>query len=60
MFLTIAAALFAAFTINIVFSAQGGTSPINDVGELLLLLSATIAFVVAILQAEKKRAQSEL
>ena len=52
MFLLAAAALFAVFALNVGMGAFGGGPFLGDVGEMLLLFAASIAFVVAILKRE--------
>lgn len=50
--LLITAALFSAFIVNVTLGAFGGTPILGDVGEMLLLLAASVTFVIAILEAE--------
>jgi hypothetical protein len=53
--------LFLAFTANVAVGAIGDGPVVGNVGELLMLLAASISFVVGILQQEakvKKGAQS--
>ncbi|MEM8876730.1 MAG: hypothetical protein AAGD23_02550 [Pseudomonadota bacterium] len=52
MALIIAAALFALFTINVGMGSFADSSFLGDVGEMLVLFAASIAFVVAILNRE--------
>ncbi len=52
MFLTLAALLMGIFTADVVIGAAGGGSILGNVGEMLVLFAASIAFVVAILQKE--------
>lgn len=47
-----ALALFVIFTVNVVMGSLSGAAFLTDVGEMLLLLAASIAFVAAILQRE--------
>ena len=57
----IALILFLAFTANVAVGAIGDGPIVGNVGELLMLLAASISFVVGILQQEakeKKGAQS--
>ena len=58
MYLLISAAFFAVYVGNVLLGSLGGTSPFGNVGELLLLVCAVLSFVVAILQAERQRDQS--
>ncbi|MCP4317453.1 MAG: hypothetical protein GY789_15915 [Hyphomicrobiales bacterium] len=51
--LIVTAAFFAVFLANVVAGAVLGTSFLNDVGEMLLLLTTSISFVVAILIKER-------
>lgn len=50
----IALVLFLAFTANVAIGAIGDGPLVGNVTELLLLLAASIAFVVGILQQEAK------
>lgn len=52
MFLIAAIGLFALFVANILLGAFGGPQFLGDVGEMLLLFSASAIFVVAILRRE--------
>ena len=52
--LGVALALFAAFLINVTLGAMQFGAVLNDVGEMLLLFSACIFFVVAILGLERR------
>ena len=52
MALAIAAVLFGIFFGNVVLGAFGGTPFLGDLGEMLTLLAASLAFVVAILRRE--------
>lgn len=54
MALAIAAVLFGIFVTNIALGAFGSTQYLNDVQEALMLFTAAIAFVAAILRAEAK------
>ncbi|MGG7645810.1 hypothetical protein ACQ5SP_13455 [Rhodovulum sp. YNF3179] len=53
MSLLIAAILFAIFFGNVVMGAFLGTPFLTDLGEMLMLLAASVAFVVAILKKER-------
>ncbi len=57
-----AVVLFAVFTLNVALGSMGATRFLGDVGEMLLLFAATIAFVVAILgkqAAEKQKNETD-
>ena len=47
-----AIALFAIFAVNVAMGAISNAAFLSDVGEMLLLFAASIAFVAAILQRE--------
>lgn len=47
-----AAILLAAFTGNVVLGASSNSAILGNVGEMLLLLSASILFVIGILKKE--------
>lgn len=55
MFLTAAIVLFGAFTIDVVMGSMGAGNILGDLGEMMVLFAASIAFVVAILQKEAAR-----
>jgi|TARA_B100001027_G_C16182431_1_gene292122 hypothetical protein len=57
MFLILAAISFAIFFANVLFASAGWVSPLGNLGELALLVVATVCFVVAVLQAEKREYQ---
>jgi hypothetical protein len=52
MVLAIAALLFAAFVLDVALGALAGAALLSDVQAMLLLLAASVAFVVAILRRE--------
>ena len=52
MFLIIAAVVFGIYIVNVVLGATGGAAFVGDVGEMLLLFAAAIAFVIAVLRRE--------
>ena len=52
MFLIIAIAFFGIYIANVVLGATGRGVFVGDVGEMLLLFAASIAFVVAVLRRE--------
>ena len=54
MFLVLAIAFFSLFIGHVVIGSISGTSLVGDVGELIILICASVTFVVAILNAEKK------
>jgi hypothetical protein len=57
MYLLACAVAFAVFTSNVALGAFGGNAFLSDVAEMLVLLAATVLFVVAILkrEAEEKK-----
>ncbi len=57
MFLMLAAISFALFFANVLFASAGWASPLGNLGELGLLVVATVCFVVAVLKAEKRADQ---
>lgn len=59
MFLIVAAAFFAAFTLNVAMGSTGSGAFLDDVGEMLCLFAAAIAFVVAVLRREAARRAAE-
>lgn len=52
MALLLACVLFLAFLANVLLGAMSGNAVLNDVGEMLVLFAASVAFVAAILQRE--------
>lgn len=52
MALLVSTALFAVFAGNVAFGAIAGRVLLGDVAEMVILLMASIAFVIAILQRE--------
>ena len=52
MFLVLSIMLFLVFATNVGLGSFGSTPFLGDIGEMLLLFSAAISFVVAILQRE--------
>ncbi|MFO6465020.1 hypothetical protein ACK8OR_11565 [Jannaschia sp. KMU-145] len=52
MALIIAAIFLAAFVTNVVMGSVAGDAPLGNVAEMLLLLTAAVAFTVAILRRE--------
>lgn len=52
MFLIIAVVIFVIYIANVVLGATGGSAFVGDVGEMLLLFAASIAFVIAVLKRE--------
>ena len=51
--LIVTAGIFAVFLANVLAGAVLGTSFLNDISEMLLLLATSISFVVAILIKER-------
>lgn len=51
--LLIAALFLAVFAANVAIGSSGGKVFLSDVQEMLVLMAASIAFVVAILQRER-------
>lgn len=52
MFLAASIAVFACFFANVALGAFANSAFLGDVGEMLVLFTATILFVVAILKRE--------
>jgi hypothetical protein len=52
--LKIAFALFLVFTVNVILGSIGNTQFLGDIGELLIVISSVIFFVIAIIQSENK------
>ncbi len=52
MFLIAAALLFSVFALNVVIGSAGRAPFLGDIGEMLFLLAASVAFVAAILRKE--------
>ncbi|PSL18118.1 hypothetical protein [Shimia abyssi] len=52
MFTFTAIGLFSVFVANVVIGANGGTQFLGDVGEMIVLFCASLAFVVVTLQKE--------
>ncbi|CTQ32680.1 hypothetical protein [Jannaschia rubra] len=50
--LLIAVFLFSVFVLNVVLGSTSGRAFLGNVGEMLMLLGASVAFVVAILRRE--------
>ena len=50
--LTVACVLFLTFVANVVMGSISGAAFLGNVGEMLVLLAASVAFVVAILAKE--------
>lgn len=59
MFLILAAVLFLAFVSNVVLGATGSGVFLSDVGEMLVLFTASVAFTVAILGREAKAGKNK-
>ena len=58
MFLIAAAVLFLVFLLNVVIGSVGSNPFLSDVGEMLVLFAASLAFVAAILKREAAKKQS--
>ncbi|WP_424830436.1 hypothetical protein [Ruegeria sp.] len=52
LFLALSVGLFAVFAANVALGAFNATQYLSDVGEMLVLFAASIAFVVATLRRE--------
>ncbi len=52
MYLGVAATLFGLFFLNILIGSFGGEQYLNDVSEMLLLLTSVLFFVITILKKE--------
>jgi hypothetical protein len=57
MFLYLSAGFFAIYTLNVVVGSVSGTTFLGGVGEMLLLLAASVAFVGGILRREAAEQQ---
>jgi VIT1/CCC1 family predicted Fe2+/Mn2+ transporter len=55
----IAAALLVVFVVNVTLGAITKSPPVSNVGEMLILFGAAIAFSVGILRSEAKDASEE-
>jgi len=55
LFLVVSAIVFALYFANVALGALTGSAVLGDVGEMLVLFTATILFVVAILDKEAQR-----
>ncbi|MDU9005973.1 hypothetical protein [Sedimentitalea todarodis] len=55
MFLFASLLAFVVFATNVALGAFSGNAFLNDVGEMLVLLAASVLFVVAILKKEADR-----
>ena len=58
MFLAASVAAFAVYFANVALGAFAGGGFLGDVSEMLVLLAASILFVVAILQKEAARKET--
>lgn len=58
MFLTASIIVFAVYFINVALGAFAGSAYLGDVSEMLVLFAASILFVVAILQKEAARKET--
>lgn len=59
MFLAASIVVFALFFANVALGAFADSAILGDVGEMVILFSASILFVVAILQSEAVRKQKD-
>jgi hypothetical protein len=59
MFLAASIVVFALFFTNVALGAFADSAILGDVGEMVILFSASILFVVAILQSEAVRKQKD-
>jgi len=55
MLLVLAAVLFAAFVINVSIGSFGGSPPLGNVGEMILLFAVSIAFTASVLKKEAQK-----
>ncbi len=58
MFLTASIIVFAVYFLNVALGAFAGSAYLGDVSEMLVLFAASILFVVAILQKEAARKET--
>ena len=58
MFLTASIIVFAVYFLNVALGAFAGSAYLGDVSEMLVLFTASILFVVAILQKEAARKET--
>ena len=56
--LAVAAVLFAVFLVNVSAGAFAQSSFLGDVGDMLTLMAASVAFVVGVLQRESAERQA--
>ncbi len=59
MFLVISFIVFAVFFLNVALGAFADSAFLGDVGEMLVLFSASVLFVVAILKKEADRSKND-
>lgn len=59
MFLILAGILFLAFVSNVALGATGAGVVLSDVGEMLVLFAASVAFTVAILKREAEAGKNK-
>lgn len=60
MFLVLSMIFFILFVGHVLFSAFWGALLVGDIGELILLVLASVSFVAAILKVEKVTASKQL
>lgn len=58
MYLALSIVFFAVFVTNVLMGSMNNQAFLSDVQEMLLMAAAAVAFVIAILKAEKKANQS--
>lgn len=59
MFLAASIAVFVIYFTNVALGAFADAAVVGDVGEMLILFSASILFVVAILQSEAAKKEND-
>lgn len=59
MFLLVSGILLVAFFVNVFLVAAGGGLNLSEVSEMLVLVAATVLFVVGILKRESASKQAE-
>lgn len=59
MYLALSIILFAVFVGNVLMGSMSSQPFLTDIQEMLLMAAAAVAFVIAILRAEKKAMESD-
>jgi len=59
MFLVAAATLLAIFSVNVALGAAWNSPFLSDVGEMVVLFAASVAFTAAILRREAQTAKKK-